>query len=98
VYSGTEECSRRTVELIMVEACPVCDTLWRLYGKAVANLQELVSKLTDGRGQGDQHNVEILTHEVNIAESSVRAVGRELRQHEKEHHAGKKEQGKKQEK
>jgi hypothetical protein len=73
----------------MVEACPVCDTLWRLYAKAVENLKELVGKLSDLRGQGDQHNVEILTHEVSIAEASLQAVGRELRQHAKERHAPK---------
>lgn len=71
----------------VTEACPVCDTLWRLYAKATDNLRELVGKHGDARGQGDQNTVEILTHEINVAESSVHAVGHELRHHHDTRHA-----------
>jgi hypothetical protein len=78
----------------MVEACPVCDTLWRLYKQATDNLQALVGKHADLRGQGDQNSVEILSHEITIGESSLRAVRRELRRHEDARHGNQKPQPK----
>ncbi|HUB79886.1 MAG TPA: hypothetical protein VMB03_13860 [Bryobacteraceae bacterium] len=71
----------------MVEACPVCDTLWRLYSQAADNLHELNGKLRDARGKGDHHTVEILAHEITIAESALPVVRRELRRHESARHA-----------
>ena len=71
----------------MVEACPVCDTLWRLYTQAADNLHELNGKHRDARGKGDQNTVEILEHEIAIAEASLPAVRRELRRHELARHA-----------
>jgi hypothetical protein len=71
----------------MVEACPVCDTLWRLYSKAADNLHELNGKHRDARGAGDQNTVEILAHEITIAESALPVVRRELRRHELTRHA-----------
>lgn len=70
----------------MVEACPVCDTLWRLYTKAIENLQELVGKCSEARGKGDQTTAEILSHEITIAESALRTVRRELKRHETGRH------------
>jgi hypothetical protein len=75
----------------MVEACPVCDTLWRLYKQATDNLQALVGKHADVRGQGDQNSVEILSHEITIGESTLGAVRRELRRHEGLRHANRQE-------
>jgi hypothetical protein len=66
----------------MVEACPVCDTLWRLYSQAAANLHELSGKHRDARGQGDQNTTEILAYEITIAESALPVVRRQLRRHE----------------
>jgi hypothetical protein len=71
----------------MVEACPVCDTLWRLYTQAADNLHELNGKHRDARGKGDQNTVEILAHEITIAESALPVVRRELRRHEVTRHA-----------
>jgi hypothetical protein len=71
----------------MVEACPVCDTLWRLYSQAAGNLHELNGKHRDARGSGDQNTVEILAHEITIAESALPVVRRELRRHEMTRHA-----------
>jgi hypothetical protein len=71
----------------MVEACPVCDTLWRLYSQAAGNLHELNGKHRDARGAGDQNTVEILAHEITIAESALPVVRRELRRHEMTRHA-----------
>jgi hypothetical protein len=78
----------------MVEACPICDTLWRLYKQATDNLQTLVGKHADLRGQGDKNSVEILSHEITIGESSLRAVRRELRRHEGVRHDNQKSQPK----
>jgi hypothetical protein len=80
----------------MVESCPVCDTLWRLYKQATDNLQTLVGKHADLRGQGDQNSVEILSHEITIGESTLRAVRRELRRHEDARHANRQENRKSQ--
>jgi hypothetical protein len=84
----------------MVEACPVCDTLWRLYSQAADNLHELNGKHRDARGGGDQNKVEILACEITIAESALPVVRRELRRHEMARHSNgqgdskqKKEQG-----
>jgi hypothetical protein len=71
----------------MIEACPVCDTLWRLYSQAADNLHELNGKHLDARGKGDQNTVEILAHEIAIAESALPVVRRELRRHEMARHA-----------
>jgi hypothetical protein len=71
----------------MVEACPVCDVLWRLYAQASNNLHELNGKHRDARGAGDSNTVEILTHEIVIAESALPVVRRELRRHEQARHA-----------
>ena len=71
----------------MVEGCPVCDTLWRLYSQAADNLHELNGKHRDARGKGDQNTVEILAHEITIAESALPVVRRELRRHEMTRHA-----------
>jgi hypothetical protein len=71
----------------VIEACPTCDTLWRLYARAAENLHELVGKHGDSRGSGDHNTVEILSHEITIAESSLRAVRREIRRHETERHS-----------
>ncbi|HEX3748236.1 MAG TPA: hypothetical protein VHW09_30110 [Bryobacteraceae bacterium] len=70
----------------MVEACPVCDTLWRLYSQAADNLHELNAKHRDARGKGDQNTVEILAHEIVIAESALPVVRRQLRRHETSRH------------
>ena len=70
----------------MVEACPVCDTLWRLYTQAADNLHELSGKHSDARGKGDQTTVDILAHEISIAESTLPVVRRELRRHEMVRH------------
>jgi len=72
----------------MVEACPVCDTLWRLYTQAADNLQELSGKHRDARSKGDQNTVEILAHEITVAESALPVVRRELRRHELARHSG----------
>jgi len=70
----------------MVEACPVCDTLWRLYSQAADNLHELNGKFRDARSKGDQNTAEILGHEITIAESALPVVRRELRRHEVSRH------------
>ena len=75
----------------MVEACPVCDTLWRLYAKAVENLHELVGKRTEAHDRGDQNTLEILTCEISIAQSALPVVRRELRRHEASRHAARQE-------
>jgi hypothetical protein len=92
----------------MVEACPVCDVLWRLYTQAADNLHELNGKHRDARGKGDQNTVDILAHEITIAESALPVVRRELRRHEAARHGNaqgdqkqkkdQKEQGEKQHK
>lgn len=66
----------------MIESCRTCETLWRLYSKAADNLRELVEKHGDSRAKGEQQTVEILSHEITIAESALRTVRRELRRHE----------------
>jgi hypothetical protein len=66
----------------MVEACPVCDTLWRLYTQAANNLHNLVEKHGETRGKGDQNSIEVLSHEITIVESTLRIVRREIRRHE----------------
>ena len=71
----------------MVEACPVCDTLWRLYSKAAANLQELLGKHREAFDRGDANNLQILTHEIVIAESALPAVRGELQRHESNRHS-----------
>jgi hypothetical protein len=71
----------------MVEACPVCDTLWRLYSQASDNLHELNGKYRDARGQGDANTLEILSHEMTIVESALPVVRRELRRHELSRHS-----------
>jgi hypothetical protein len=65
----------------MVEACPTCDTLWRLYSRAVENLQDLSGKHRDARDKGDQNGVDVLAHEITIAESALPVVRREIRRH-----------------
>ncbi len=75
----------------MIETCPVCDTLWRLYGRAVDNLRDLVGKYGDARDKGDRSSVEILAHEITIAESALRAVRHELRRHEVTRHGNRQE-------
>ena len=75
----------------MIETCPVCDTLWRLYGRAVDNLRDLAGKHGDARGKGDHNSVEILAHEITIAESALRAVRHELRRHEITRHGNRQE-------
>jgi hypothetical protein len=75
----------------MVEACAVCDTLWRLYGRATDNLHELVGKHGDAREKGDQNSVEVLSHEVTIAESTLGLVRREIRRHERSRHGDRQE-------
>lgn len=70
----------------MVEACPVCDVLWRLYSQAADNLHELNGKHRDARGRGDQNTVDILAAEITIAESALPVVRRELRRHEMARH------------
>jgi hypothetical protein len=92
----------------MVEACPICDVLWRLYSQAADNLHELNGKHRDARGKGDQNTVDILAHEITIAESALPVVRRELRRHEAARHGNgqgdqkqkkeQKEQGEKQHK
>jgi len=64
----------------------VCDTLWRLYSQAADNLHELNGKYRDARGKGDQNTVEILAHEIAIAESALPLVRREVRRHERARH------------
>jgi hypothetical protein len=71
----------------VIEVCPVCDSLWRLYAKGAENLHDLVGKHTDARGKGDGNSVAILAHEVTIAESTLRAVRREIRLHESARHS-----------
>lgn len=75
----------------MIEACPICDTLWRLYGKATDNLHELVGKHREGRDKGDQNTADILSHEIAIAESTLRAVRCELQRHEDARHGKRQE-------
>ena len=70
----------------MVEACPVCDTLWRLYTRAADNLHELNGKHRDARDKGDPNSSEILAHEITIAESALPVVRRELRRHQVARH------------
>jgi hypothetical protein len=70
----------------MVEACPVCDVLWRLYAQATDNLHELNGKLRDARGGSDQNSIEILAAEIAISESALPVVRRELRRHEEARH------------
>jgi len=72
----------------VIEACPTCDTLWRLYAKAADNLRDLVEKHADFRAKGDQITAEILSHEITIAESSLHVVRRELQRHEGGRHSG----------
>ena len=71
----------------MIEACSICDTLWRLYAKAAENLHELVGKHSDAKGNGGGNNVELFDHEIAIAESSLRAVRHEIRRHEAARHS-----------
>jgi hypothetical protein len=66
----------------MVETCPVCVTLWRLYSQAGDNLHELTGRHRDARGGGDQNALAILADEITIAESALSVVRRELRRHE----------------
>ncbi len=73
----------------MTEACPTCDTLWRLYAKAAENLRELITKHGEARASADRKNVEILGHEVAIAESAVHSVGEQLRRHDETRHGAK---------
>ena len=72
----------------MVEACPTCDTLWRLYSRAIENLQDLSGKHRDARDKGDQNGVEVLAHEMTIAELTLPAVRREIRRHHHTNHNG----------
>ena len=71
----------------MTEACPVCDTLWRLYSVAAENHHTLVGKHAEARGAGTGKTAEILDHEIAIAESAFRAVRQELRRHDKARHS-----------
>jgi hypothetical protein len=70
----------------MVETCPTCDTLWRLYTRAIDNLRDLLGKHRDARDKGDQNSAGVLAHEIAIAESALPVVRRELRRHEIAHH------------
>ena len=70
----------------MVEACSVCDTLWRLYSQAADNLRELNGKHREARDNGNPNTLEILAHEIVIAESALPVVRRELRRHETARH------------
>jgi hypothetical protein len=86
VKDGTDAAENPAVESSVIEACPVCDTLWRLYARAIENLKELVGKHADARGRGDQNTVEILAHEIPISESALRAVSLQLRRHKDARH------------
>jgi hypothetical protein len=70
----------------VTEACPVCDTLWRLYSVATENHHTLVGKHAEARGTGTGKTAEILDHEIAIAESAFRAVRQELRRHDRARH------------
>ena len=67
--------------------CPLCETFWRLYGRAAENLTELVSKHQNALGGEDRNSTEMLAHEIAIAEASLRSVRKELRRHELGRHA-----------
>jgi hypothetical protein len=69
-----------------VTQCPLCDTFWRLYAHAADNLQELVGKHQNARDGEDRNSIEMLAHEITIAESTLRTVRRELRRHELARH------------
>ena len=96
MHLRTDAAWAAVLESSVTEACGVCDTLWRLYGQATDNLRTLVEKHRDGRGQGDQTTVEILSAEITIAESGLRAVRKELRRHEESRHANRQEKSKSQ--
>lgn len=83
---GTDPFLVDGIQSIVIEACSICDTLWRLYARAADNLHELVGKHSDAKGNGSGNTVELLDHEITIAESSLRAVRHELRRHEKARH------------
>lgn len=82
---GTDRPQLPLLESSVAEACAVCDTLWRLYALAADNLHTLVGKHGEAHDKND-HTGEILAHEISIAESSLRAVRRELRRHDLSRH------------
>lgn len=67
--------------------CPICDTFWRLYSRAVENLHELVGKHRDMRERGDNSSREMLEYEIAIAESTLHNIRHELRRHEEVRHS-----------
>jgi len=67
--------------------CPICDTFWRLYGRAVENLHELVRKHRDERDRADKCSCEMLEYEIAIAESTLHSIRAERRRHERRRHA-----------
>jgi hypothetical protein len=71
---------------VPVTQCPLCETFWRLYEKAADNLRELIGKHKSARDGDDRNSIEILAHEIAIAEASLRSVRLELRRHESERH------------
>jgi len=83
-----------------VPQCSLCETFWRLYAHAADNLQELVGKHRNARDGDDRNSMEMLAHEIAIAESTLRTVRRELHRHElarhRSHQQEKKPQDKKQ--
>ena len=66
--------------------CAICDTFWRLYTRAVENLHELVRKHGDMRDRGDSGSCEMLSYEIAIAESTLRAIRVERRRHDRIRH------------
>jgi hypothetical protein len=78
--------------LTMTEICSVCDTLWRLYLRALDNLKELAEKHGESRSKGDRNSVEILGYEIMIAEASLRSVQIAIRHHETAQHPSDKQQ------
>jgi hypothetical protein len=57
-----------------------------LYEKAADNLRELIGKHKNARDGDDRNSLEMLSHEIGIAEASLRTVRLELRRHESERH------------
>jgi hypothetical protein len=71
---------------VPVPQCPLCETFWRLYARATDNLSELVSKHKAARDGDDRNSIEMLAHEIAIAESALRSVRLELHRHESYRH------------
>ena len=72
--------------------CPICDTFWRLYERAADNLQELIGKRRDAKDGNASSSVEMLEHEIAIAERALGSVRRELRRHEAARHGENRQQ------